>query len=132
MPTPAATHGRARASSAKRSKINALRLSPFDTGAPILATPAKTIGTHASAAVRDFLTQMAGEIGADALSFKLWRHSYDGLRAANGWPELSDKVLALALRHAGCRYRQIDDRRRSRGRYAAYEIPPSLVGECAS
>lgn len=100
---------------AKRSANNGLACK---TASPL----PKTLSTDAIAAVTHFLTEMAEEAGVGFMAWQGWRTSYDCMAREAGWPPLSDKVLAMAMQHAGCRRRIIDGRRRGRGRYVAYAM----------
>jgi hypothetical protein len=84
---------------------------------------ARTIATDARQAIEAFLAAMAEEMDDGPLAFKLWAHSYDKMRASEGWPPVSEKVLSLAMQAAGCRRREIDRRKQGRGRYIAFELP---------
>jgi hypothetical protein len=122
--THAVTGANHRVTTAKRSGSNVLDLAGVrKTQQPLPmkhATPAKHVGTHATAAVTAFLSHMSEEIGDAPLAFSVWRTSYDDLRLEYGWPELPDKVLSLAMQQCGCVASTIDDRKKGRGRYRAY------------
>lgn len=84
---------------------------------------ARTVATDARQAVEAFLAAMAEEMDDGPLAFKLWALSYEKMRPVEGWPPLSEKVLSLAMQAAGCRRREVDGRKRGRGRYIAFELP---------
>ena len=84
---------------------------------------ARTVATDARQAVEAFLAAMAEEMDDGPLAFKLWALSYEKMRPVEGWPPLSEKVLSLAMQAAGCRRREVDGRKRGRGRYVAFELP---------
>lgn len=84
------------------------------------ATGGNQITSAEKAAVRAFLKYIDTEFGTTRFAFGVWRAAYDDLRSEHCWPELSDKVLGLALQQCGCRAKTIDERRGGKGRYRVY------------
>lgn len=106
--------------SGKRSADNNLGASRKNISASGRARGGNQITCAEKAAVRAFLKYIDTEFGTTRFAFGVWRAAYDDLRSEHGWPELSDKVLGLALQQCGCRAKTIDERRGGKGRYRVY------------
>lgn len=127
--TLAKTHGKRGVSLGIRREYMSLDLASSGKGARSRATVAKrpvsharTVDAKARAAVIAFLRHMHDEVGHAVLAFSVWHASYEDLRREMGWPPVSEKVLSLAMQEAGCRRKQVDARKRGKGRYIAFEM----------
>ncbi len=103
--------------------FNDLRLQPAKPRQRLAATYARMIAPQVRHAVQGFVSATSDECGADEYPFKLLRTSYAAWARENALPDLSDKVLALALQDLGCVRRTIDGRRSGRGTFVAYKLP---------
>lgn len=106
--------------SGKHSSNNKLVVPRKNISASGRASGGNQITSTEKAAVRAFLKCIDTEFGTTRFAFSVWRAAYDDLRSEHGWPELSDKVLGLALQQCGCRAKTIDERRGGKGRYRVY------------
>lgn len=104
----------------KRLPENVVALMPAE------GAPREVVGP--CQAVDEFLAMLVEHGGGGELWWQRIRHSYDQLAPENGWPDLTDKTLALLLKARGCRAVEVDRRSASRGakgRAKLYYLPIS-------